>query len=384
MASLTLRLVKGTPLTNQEVDDNFSNINTEVANDKANVGILANLTTSAKSNIVAAINEIASESTSNVTITQGTIAGVIITNSTYQGNTVAAAYGGTGQSSYTTGDLLYASGSAALSKLADVATGNVLRSGGVGAAPAWGKVTLTTDVDGTLPAANGGTGQASYTVGDVLYASGSTALSKLAAVATGNVLISAGTGTAPAWGQVPTAGIADNAITSAKIANGTITGTDIAVGTITSDNLAALDTVYVNNGIYNAGNVFVGQRFLEKANICAYAFGASANSYHMRNGPIHIHTSDATANTVVNLQGFETFAAGNSVSMVVMVQNGATPYYISGVLVDGTSANVTVRWAGGSGPTGGNASNVDSYSFSVVKTAALTYSVYAQQTKFGG
>lgn len=31
MATLTLRLVKGSPLTNAEIDDNFSNINTEVA-----------------------------------------------------------------------------------------------------------------------------------------------------------------------------------------------------------------------------------------------------------------------------------------------------------------------------------------------------------------
>ena len=38
-----------------------------------------------------------------------------------------------------------------------VATGNVLRSSGVDAAPAWGKVALATDVSGTLPLANGGT-----------------------------------------------------------------------------------------------------------------------------------------------------------------------------------------------------------------------------------
>jgi len=31
MANLTLRLVKGSPLTNQEIDDNFSNLNTEIA-----------------------------------------------------------------------------------------------------------------------------------------------------------------------------------------------------------------------------------------------------------------------------------------------------------------------------------------------------------------
>lgn len=72
-----------------------------------------------------------------------------------------AARGGTGQSSYTIGDLLYASTSTALSKLAGVATGNALISGGVGTAPSWGKIALTTHVSGTLPAANGGTGRTS-------------------------------------------------------------------------------------------------------------------------------------------------------------------------------------------------------------------------------
>lgn len=78
-------------------------------------------------------------------------------------NVATAATGGTGQAGgYTIGDILYASGAAALSKLAAVAAGNVLRSGGVGTAPAWGKVTLATDVSGTLPVANGGTGITSF------------------------------------------------------------------------------------------------------------------------------------------------------------------------------------------------------------------------------
>lgn len=81
---------------------------------------------------------------------------------------LAAANGGTGQSSYTTGDILYASGTTALSKLADVATGNALISGGVGVAPAYGKIGLTTHVSGTLPVANGGTGQTTYTDGQLL------------------------------------------------------------------------------------------------------------------------------------------------------------------------------------------------------------------------
>ena len=81
-----------------------------------------------------------------------------ITSGTWNGSTIAAGYGGTGISNYTIGDMLYASGAATLSKLAGVATGNVLMSGGVGAAPSWGKVGLTTHVSGVLPVANGGTG----------------------------------------------------------------------------------------------------------------------------------------------------------------------------------------------------------------------------------
>lgn len=112
MATLVLRTVKGSPLTNAEVDGNFSNINTEVGVVDSNVGVLSNLTTTAKSNLVAAINEVAAESTSsvnitggaianvtasNVSITSGNISGTVITNSTFQGNTIEIAYGGTGQ-----------------------------------------------------------------------------------------------------------------------------------------------------------------------------------------------------------------------------------------------------------------------------------------------
>jgi hypothetical protein len=89
------------------------------------------------------------------------------------GTALAATSGGTGQSSYAVGDLLYAGTTTTLAKLASVATGNVLRAGGVGTAPAWGKVGLTTDVTGILPAANGGTGLSSPgTLGNVLRSDG--------------------------------------------------------------------------------------------------------------------------------------------------------------------------------------------------------------------
>ena len=104
MATLVLRTVKGVPLTNAEVDGNFSNINTDVgvvyntANTiNSNIGVLSNLTTTAKSNIVAAINEIAAESTSNVYITGGTITGT----TGWSGNTISIAKGGTNQTTFT-------------------------------------------------------------------------------------------------------------------------------------------------------------------------------------------------------------------------------------------------------------------------------------------
>jgi hypothetical protein len=157
-ASLILRTVKGAPLTNLEVDNNFSNLNTWGNTINSNVGVLTNLTTAAKgniviainelvtsntttnnnigsipslatinkgnivyavnelkanigvisnlvtydtSNLVAAINELNTKATSNVTITRGNISGVVITNSTYNANTISIAYGGTGQTNQT-------------------------------------------------------------------------------------------------------------------------------------------------------------------------------------------------------------------------------------------------------------------------------------------
>lgn len=71
-ATLVLRTVKGAPLTNLEVDNNFSNLNTFGSLIDSNVGVLSNLTTTQKSNVVAAINEI----TTNATITGGNITGL--------------------------------------------------------------------------------------------------------------------------------------------------------------------------------------------------------------------------------------------------------------------------------------------------------------------
>ena len=90
--------------------------------------------------------------------------------------TLAVARGGTGVASYAVGDLIYASGTTGLSKLADVATGNSLISGGINVAPSWGKIGLTTHVSGTLGVANGGTGAATLTANKLLVGNGTTAV----------------------------------------------------------------------------------------------------------------------------------------------------------------------------------------------------------------
>jgi hypothetical protein len=87
---------------------------------------------------------------------------------------LAATRGGTGFGSYAVGDILYADTTTSLAKLPDVATGNALISGGVGVAPSYGKIGLTTHVSGTLPVGNGGTGTSTaFTAGSVVFAGAS-------------------------------------------------------------------------------------------------------------------------------------------------------------------------------------------------------------------
>ena len=57
---------------------------------------------------------------------------------------------------------------------------------------------------GTLAVARGGTNIASYTIGDLIYASGTTTLAKLPDVAVGSVVVSGGVGAAPTYSATPT------------------------------------------------------------------------------------------------------------------------------------------------------------------------------------
>ena len=98
-------------------------------------------------------------------------------------------------------------------------------------------LTLTT----ALPAASGGTGQSSYTTGDLLYASGATALSKLGIGTNGQALVVSGG--ALAWGT--TSGTTTNSLT--------ITTTGGAAAPVTFNGSTAITIDYSTVGADQAG-----------------------------------------------------------------------------------------------------------------------------------
>jgi microcystin-dependent protein len=129
---------------------------------------------------------------------------------------IAAVTGGTGKTTYVIGELLIGGATNTVVTIPDVATGNALLSGGVGTAPAYGKVGLTTHVTGTLPVANGGTSITTYAVGDLLVGNAANTLSTIAAATDGYVLTAKGIGDTPIWSPgVPTGTISQFAGLSA-------------------------------------------------------------------------------------------------------------------------------------------------------------------------
>ena len=136
---------------------------------------------------------------------------------------IGATYGGTGQSVYAVGDIVYASTTTALSKLADVATGNALISGGVGVAPSYGKIGLTTHVSGTLPVANGGTNATTASITSFNNITGYTASGATGTTSTNLVFSTAPTVTNPTLtGFIETVYAATGTTPALSPTNGTI------------------------------------------------------------------------------------------------------------------------------------------------------------------
>ena len=97
-------------------------------------------------------------------------------------------------------------------------------------------------------------------------------------------------------------------------------------------------------------------------------------------------TNNQTANRQINFRGDGStsldsmLSVGESITMSVLSDQGATPYYFNTYTIDGNAA--TMRWSGGSAPSGGNASGIDVYSFTIIKTASATFTVLGSLTQY--
>jgi hypothetical protein len=109
-------------------------------------------------------------------------------------------------------------------------------------------------------------------------------------------------------------------------------------------------------------------------------------AYDVTTQSVLYFTTNASGNFTVNFRGSSgtsldtVMSTGESMSVTFLVTNGATAYYNSAVQVDGSS--VTPKWQGGTAPTSGNASSIDSYTYVLIKTGTATFTVLAAQTKF--
>jgi len=124
---------------------------------------------------------------------------------------------------------------------------------------------------------------------------------------------------------------------------------------------------------------------IETATVSATAATGTIN-YDITTQSVLYYTTNASGNWTVNFRGSSgttlntVMTTGESMSVTFLVTNGATAYYNSAVQVDGSS--VTPKWQGGTAPTSGNASSIDSYTYVIIKTGSAAFTVLAAQTKF--
>jgi hypothetical protein len=293
---------------------------------------------------------------------------------TWNGSVIDAAYGGTGQSSYTTGDLLYASGATTLSKLADVVTGNALISGGVGTAPAWGKIGLTTHVSGTLPLGSGGTNAtdaagARTSLGGTTVGSNVFTLVNPSAITfprfnadnTVSALDATNFRTAIGAGTSSTTGTVTSVVGGTYLTGGTITTSGTLAVDATSANTASKVVARDASGDFSAGTITAA--LSGNATTSSSTTGNAATATALQTArTINSVSFDGTANISVNTNSALTFNNGGAGGASGSTFNGGSTLTVSyntlgAPSVTGTGASGTwgISISGASASTSGNA-----------------------------
>lgn len=172
----------------------------------------------------------------------------------------------------------------------------------------------------------------------------------------------------------------------------TLTNKTIAFGSNTLSDVASLSTAQTFTGTKTfAGTssalALVLNDAAEVATVTTTAATGTIN-FDVTTQSVLFYTTNASANWTVNFRASSgtsmntAMSTGQSVTAAFLVTQGATAYFNSAVQVDGTTSGVTTRWQGGTAPAAGNASGVDVYVYTIIKTADATFSVFASQTRF--
>ena len=109
-------------------------------------------------------------------------------------------------------------------------------------------------------------------------------------------------------------------------------------------------------------------------------------AYDVTTQSVLYYTSNASANWTVNFRGSSgtslntLMSTGQSITVAFLVTQGGTAYYNNAVQVDGSS--VTPKYQGGTAWSAGNASSIDGYTYTIVKTGNAAFTIFAAQTKF--
>ena len=169
-------------------------------------------------------------------------------------------------------------------------------------------------------------------------------------------------------------------VTNGGTGAATLAGANIAVTTATNS-FTGLQTFTGSSSVAGVKIFDV----LEGATISATAATGTIN-YDITTQAVLYYTSNASANWTVNFRGSSgtsantLMATGESMTVAFLVTQGSTAYYNNVVQVDGST--VTPKYQGGTAWAAGNASSVDVYSYTIIKTGNAAFTVFAAQTKF--